>query len=425
MTIEDYLDIISNRGIEIPKGDAKLINSLHRQISRCQGLTIRQHDLLKRKLLEYKPLLIDKYPDFEFDLENLRRPYREIDRSKTVGIAMKDRPPSVQSDPFAVIAIRFPYSNRMVKHINYIKKSRFWNGYEQKTKTHYVSFTDENVDRIVTYFKDLNFVIEDRLMDYYNKVQVFKNNPQTYEPGIYDYQMRNVHDACWASATKQLGSPTASNLYLYADRKEEFGLSHFDEEALAESRKDKSALTNRIIDRVYKNVFISNNKYSYAHIIKSIQELDRLPLLIVTGHRVNFSFTTKSSMHQEVDDSKSLDVDLLDALHKILIKTFGSLDISVLYRKEKRDLFDLDFNTFIADNNLNSPLTKDTDVVVVNQNKRIPKPLIECGWTPNVVMTIGASYAMNKSVSHFVHYAPLILSFDTIHLYTNKDFYHA
>lgn len=425
MTIEDYLDIIANRGIEIPKGDAKLINSLHRQITRCQGLTIRQHELLKRKLLEYKPLLIDRYPDFEFDLDNLRRPYREIDRSKSVSIAAKDRPAVPGTESFAVIAIRFPYSNRMVKHINYIKKSRYWNGYEQKSKTHFVTFTDENVDRIVTYFKDLNFVIEDRLMDYYNALQVFKNDPHTYEPGIYNYEIKNVHESSYESAIKQLGPPTQNNLYLYADRKEEFGLSHFDEVALENSLADKTCLTKRIISRNYKNVFVANNKYSYAHIIKSIQELYRLPLLIVTGHRVTYSYTSQTQMHQEVDSIKAIDTGLLEALHKVLLKTFGSLDISVLYRKDKRDLFDIDFNAFIADNNLNSPLTKDTDVVIVNQNKRLPKPLIESGWMPNAVMTVGASYAMNKSVSHFVNYAPLILSFDTIHLYTNKDFFHA
>ena len=103
----------------------------------------------------------------------------------------------------------------------------------------------------------------------------------------------------------------------------------------------------------------------------------------------------------------------------------GPVKTSVLYRKEKRDLFDIDFNAYISDNNLNTPLDDNPDIVFINQTKRVPKPLVESKWMPKAVLEIGASYSMNKSVQHFANFSPLILSYDSINLKTNRETYHA
>lgn len=423
MTIEDYLDLVAAGCIDVPAGDVKLVNSLHTQTRRGQALTIRQHELLKRKLLEYKPLLIKKYPEYEEDLDLLRRPYREIDRSKVVGIGWKETLSlrlGIEPHGKPVITIRFPYSNRMVKHIKYIKQSTQWNGYEAKTKTHSVVFSDSNVHKIVSYFKDLNFTIEDRLLDYYNELEKFNNNYTDYQPGIYDYTIKNVNERCKASAIEKLGPPTVENLYLYQDNKDEFGLSYFDPDALNLSKMNIHPLTNSIINRTTKHVYIPSTKYTYHDIVQALKELNRMPLLVITGHRTQIS----RSMHQDVAP-QSTDVDLLSSFHIVVSNIIGPVKTSVLYRKEKRDLFDIDFNAYISDNNLNTPLDDNPDIVFINQTKRVPKPLVESKWMPKAVLEIGASYSMNKSVQHFANFSPLILSYDSINLKTNRETYHA
>ena len=94
MYIEDYLEIFS--GLVVTKKDIKffcakndqvLMNSLARQVFRQTPLTDRQHELAKKKLLEYKEQFsVYGFDTLEQDLNSLRMPLRSIDRQKLISL---------------------------------------------------------------------------------------------------------------------------------------------------------------------------------------------------------------------------------------------------------------------------------------------------------------------------------------------------
>ena len=55
------------------------------------------------------------------DLNNLRLPLRVIDRSKTISLVEREYIDLFGNVKTTMIAIRFPYSNKMIKYIEFIK----------------------------------------------------------------------------------------------------------------------------------------------------------------------------------------------------------------------------------------------------------------------------------------------------------------
>jgi GH25 family lysozyme M1 (1,4-beta-N-acetylmuramidase) len=92
--IEDYLETLANfqnnQGtipFVIERSDYNLITSLGRQTLRGIGLTDRQYELVKQKLLHYKNQFeANGYENIQLDFENLRTPIRSIDRSRWIKI---------------------------------------------------------------------------------------------------------------------------------------------------------------------------------------------------------------------------------------------------------------------------------------------------------------------------------------------------
>jgi len=131
MDIEDYLELLAGFQLneKMPKyefyletRDVKLITSLAKQVRGNTGLTDRQHELAKKKLLEYQDQFEkNDFFDLDKDLENLRIELRNINRAKTVKIVLKDYFDLFSVRDKLMIAVRFPYSNKMIKYINFIK----------------------------------------------------------------------------------------------------------------------------------------------------------------------------------------------------------------------------------------------------------------------------------------------------------------
>ena len=86
-TIEDCLELLvgfqtAPKGMfTIKKEDYNILTSIGRQVVRGIGLTDRQHELLKTKLLSYSDMYED---DITKSLDNLRIPLRKLNREKTI-----------------------------------------------------------------------------------------------------------------------------------------------------------------------------------------------------------------------------------------------------------------------------------------------------------------------------------------------------
>ena len=215
MTIEDCIEFLS-QNIDIRSSDIKLITSFANQCKKNIALTDRQHELAKQKILDYKEELISKgFENVEGSLNNLRNSYRIIDRSKTIKLVSKSYADFFETTATTMLAIRFPFSKKMIKHIELIYELQDRRDFDRTTKTHFLDFTEKNVLAIIDALKDSNFDIQPEILDYYNKVKLFVTDEKNYLPGIYDYELKNIHQRSKDFIVNKLGKPCLENLSLY------------------------------------------------------------------------------------------------------------------------------------------------------------------------------------------------------------------
>ena len=402
MDIEDYLELLAGFQLneKMPKyefyletRDVKLITSLAKQVRGNTGLTDRQHELAKKKLLEYQDQFEkNDFFDLDKDLENLRIELRNINRAKTVKIVLKDYFDLFSVRDKLMIAVRFPYSNKMIKYINFIKDMQERREYDSESKTHFVEFTEKNVLKLVDKLKDANFDIQEELIQYYDQIKEFETTPQNYEPGIYNYKLKNVHTRCIDYMHNYFGEPCLENLAIFYDRRNEFGLSYFDQDNLQDSLLKYSELANKIIKSTYHHTFVDNNQFSLIDVCSALNELKRYPLLIVL------------KLGEEIEN--------LTNLHQAFDQKIDTTDIAVMYRLENNTEKNIQFNELVKKFNFNNKLSDKTKVVIIN-NEKITKPLLQLKWKPNTTLLCD-SFRQKKQITTYSNESSLVIRYDNI-----------
>jgi hypothetical protein len=387
-TVEDYLEVLAglqgNDKIKIDSADCTIMYSIARQVFRGKSFTDRQLDVVCLKLNYYS----DQFTDLGYtNLQNIlnmkvtRTPLRNVDRSQWIKIVdepkrntpmftsqmgsrrknKKDNEPAKNSH----IAIRFPFSKRMIQIIESLAyKHKIGYYHEKGTHIHYFKLSENSVYDVVETFKNKDYNIDQELLAYAEQVKQIKQNPEAYVPGVYNFELKNTSESLNKSVTKHLGELSIHNIHLYKDRSLLYGLDHFDE--IHDYVNKTSVLTQRIINRTEPSVFISKNEWSLDAVISSLTELKRFPLLIV------------------IPESNPLD--FLSYTYQS-IKGFVHKDkISTMFRLDNKT--GGDFNDYIKANNLNNSLAKDTEVVYISSSKKFPKPLFESDWQPESVLLL-------------------------------------
>lgn len=409
MDIEDYLELLTgvksanntpNYQFFLNTSDVKLLTSLAKQVQKNIGLTDRQFELTKKKLLEYRDdFEKNGFFDLDKDLENLRIELRTINRSKTVQLVLKDYFDLFSVRNKVMIAIRFPYSNKMIKYITFIKDIQERREYDSKSKTHFVEFTEKNVLKIVDKLQDANFEIQKEIIDYYKEIKEFEKSPQKFQPGVYNFELKNIHKNCIDYLVAYLGKPCLQNLALYYDRRDEFGLGHFDETDLRDSLKEYSSLANKIIERRDKQILIDSSKFTFKDVFSAIKELQRLPLLIILKHG------------HEAEN-------LLEYYQALADKT-DLKNISVMFRLENNTEKNIQFNELVKELKINNKVTSTTEVVILN-NEKIPKPLLQENWKPNTTLLID-TFRQKKQLTIYYNESSLIINYDDANLSTIRQ----
>jgi len=388
MTIEDCIEILSTLDVDIR--DKKLINSLTSQIKKNIGLTDRQHALAKKKVKEYEKEFSKNGYDINDSLDNLRHPYREIDRSKKVFLVEKDSLNLFGNEKKIMIGIKFPYSNKMLKHINFIKSLQDRNDYDSKSKTHFLELNEKNVYEIVGKFKECNFEIKDELLNFYNILQKFVESKNNFVPGIINYNFVNVATSTKEYALKILGIPSVKNLALYYDRKDILGLDLFDESELTKSFSYLTPLAEKIARLENKHIFMSKNKFTFFDVCNTINDLKRFPLLVILS---------KGQENQDL-------INLINSLKNFI----DVQDISVLFRLDNISENNIDFNENVKKLKLNNKITNATQIIILN-NEKIPKPLLLSNWHATTTLQL-ASTRHSRLVSKYYDRSDLVIHYD-------------
>jgi hypothetical protein len=387
-TIEDCLELLV--GLQnAPTGqfvvrteDYNILTSIGRQVVRGIGLTDRQYELVKTKLLTYSDMFEH---DLSKSLDSLRIPLRHLNREKTIKLV------NYGQDNELYIAVKFIFHKRHLTAIEKAKTGIIGHLYDSKQKVHYFPFTEKNTYQIIKHFKNNNFNIEHELLSYFEKVETMNNNKEDYIPGIYSFKLKNLSDRTINFMISSIGEPSKDNLAIYNDRKDQLGLHYFDQQELEDSLNSLTILSKKIVTREEYNVIVPPNIYPIERVLESLLELNRFPILVI--------LPTENPL------------DNLIKLHKGLTNIIFEQDMSVLFRVDNDKDTGKHFNDYIRLNKLNNPLDKNTKVVYINSSK-FPKPLLKSEWKPNAVLTI-SSQRMNTKVSDYVKPLDLVIHYDT------------
>jgi len=386
-TIEDSLEYLvglrKNVSFQLDSSDVSFLQSIARQTFKGTALTDRQCNVVKEKLLKYKDQFLKEDYNIDYALDYLRMPLREIDRSKYVTIAY-------YADVLC-IKIRFPFSKNLISKLESVTRLVNRNDYfhEKGSHEHYFRFNERSIFEIVSKFQSNQFVIDQDIIDIYEKLVTMNNNKNEYIPGVYNLKLKNLSDIAKKYIFSSIGEPTIENLALYKDRQQLFGLHHFDENDLNASLDNFTTLSTNIVNRTSCNVFVNNTKYTLQSVAESLLELNRFPLLVVLS-----------------EDSSPLDQ--LYSVYHCLNGFIEKGDSTVLFRLDNDKNFE--FNNFIKKYNLNSPLDKNTKVVYISINN-ITKPLLKSEWKASATLLM-SSHKLISKVKTYVDESDLIIHYD-------------
>lgn len=386
-TIEDSLELLvglkKTVSFELEKSDINFLSSIARQTFKGVALTDRQCNVVKEKLIKYKDQFANKEQyNIHVALDNLRMPLREIDRSKYVKI--------VDRSNERWIKVRFPFSKKLITEIDYISRNfRIDYIHDKGSHEHNFKLTERSVFEIINRLLPKHFVIDQELLDLYEKILIMNENKNKHIPGVYNFKLQNLSDRATKYMISSIGEPTIDNLALYKDRQDQFGLHYFDQDDLTSSLSNFTTLSKNIINRTSTNVFVNNTKYTLNNVAETLLELNRFPLLVVLP-----------------EDTNPLD-DLYD-VHRSLRGFIEDNESSVLFRLDNNN--NAEFNNYIRKNNLNSPLDKTTKVVYISSNN-ITKPLLKSEWRASATLLMSSHRLLNK-VKTYVDESDLVIHFD-------------
>ena len=393
-TIEDLLEMLAGMRtgakIDIEPTDATIMYSIARQVFKGTPLTDRQHALMQEKLQAYKPQFLLYKQDFDSAIQKLRQPLRQIDRSKYIKLVdsasvFSNVPYERYKESWRWIKVRFPFSKKLIVDLQSIVCHHSEKVHEKGSHEHFFMFSEKNVYNVVKTFKDKNFEIDQELLDYYDKVAALNENDHL--PCVEDMQLKNLHPNGVASLEEELGKLTSDNIVLYKDRSLLYGIHSFDN-SLAESMKDYSTLTQKVVARELPSVFVDKKSWTLDDIVNTLQELDRYPLVIL------------------LDDDMPFDT--LVETHKHFKNVIPAEQISVLMRLESSK--SNGFNEYIKECGLNSPVDNNTKIVYISREK-INKPLMKSDCSPRTMLMM-QSQRVHTKLSYWTEDFDLVIHYD-------------
>lgn len=386
-TIEDSLEYLvglrKTVSFQLESSDISFLQSIARQTFKGVALTDRQCNVVKEKLIKYKDQLLKEDYNVDYALNNLRMPLREIDRSKYIKIVNYQNLPCIK--------IRFPFSKNLISKLELVTRQLSRDDYfhEKGSHEHYFRLNERSIFEIITNFQPNQFVIDQDIIETYEKLVIMNNNKNEYIPGVYNLKLKNLSEIAKKYIFSSIGEPTIDNLALYKDRQELFGLHHFDENDLNTSLDNFTTLSTNIINRTSCNVFVKDTKYTLQNVAESLLELNRFPLLVVLSEN-------------------SSPLDELYSVYNCLNGFIEKGESTVLFRLDNDKNFE--FNNFIKKHNLNSPLDKTTKVVYISSNN-ITKPLLKSEWKASATLLM-SSHKLVSKVQTYVSESDLVIHYD-------------
>jgi hypothetical protein len=361
-TIDSLLLVISGdiRKIQniIPKKDKRILLSLAKQLSSGIFLTENQGNLLVKIFTENLEAVstIAANVDSVIISNTWSKSFREVKRIKKIYIS-QDFPNS--------FVVEFSFNTRLKEKISQVNTHLRGNVMTSGAK-YIFTLTEDSLHLVMKAFAKDDFEVDEKLTKFYQEIQEIEKNEKT-PFDIFSLTNEKVKTA----VEKSLGADYLSDLRLLQDRKIRFQYKNTE-------KIPEFSLEDKIANRDSRKIFVSTESYALENLLRSLQALDRFPLLVIFDGRDS----AKDKTH-------------LDLLQKS-VKNLGILEDIGIYFRYNKESDTAKFNQSIADLHYNKDLS-DTTVIAAISNNKIPKFMIKTGWKPQTVISFTSNFKLNKS----------------------------
>jgi hypothetical protein len=282
---------------------------------------------------------------------------------------------ALQENYTGVIAIEFTFSTTIRNELKPFSDI-LWQ--VKSGSLYYADFTESNIVAIIDALKPYNFEVEPTILDYYNTIRMWD---KTDVKDMYDVH-KLEHTRFQSLISKDLESNIPD---IIVDRRLRYQYStHF-------TCESNNELTRYIASREKPKVWVDSNSYSINDVIKSLVELQRLPLLVVFEQSTDFTTITQ-----------------FNELAQALTEHGITDNIGFHFRLDNTPDGKI-FNDGIGKRQYNSILNNDTKVAAVLGGK-LPKFFLKETWRPMSVLCIKHTLRHSKTAV-YANSSDLIISY--------------
>ncbi len=349
----------------LPPKDVKLLRSLASAVNNNWFITEDQSKLLVSVLTRHQLALAIKDASIEQILStpsNWSAPFRQIENIRKLFL-------SVHND-IPVIVISFSYSpalRSLMFKCNFVRQ--ITNG-----KLYHADITEKNIYALVAMLKECGFDIDTNLLNYYSIISAWDEDTIRNQFLVSNIVDKNI----LTELPDNLQSANVTDKLIIMDRGHRY-------QYIAEHSVDETTLSGMIATRKTSKIWIDSMKYSLVDILRSLIELQRLPIL--------FTFDTFDPL---LATQKLKEVS--NALEEV-----GICDKIGIYVRLKNSCGH-EFNHIISEKKYNCLLDNNTVVAGVHFSK-LPKFFIRTDWQPMSVISLSNSFSNNLHSSKTSIYA--------------------
>lgn len=359
--------------LNIPNKDKKILSSLARQIVHGNFLTENQGNLLVKIFQENKLLLPVVTSDQLELIDNPRwgEKFRVIDQIRKVFLT---------SAPEPTLIVEYTYNKRIKQFFTDLSKV-VQGGVRTEGRFCFISLTEKNIYNVVRGLKNYNFQIDPKIWNFYQEISTILQNKEN------PFNVFSLENEKYKKIISEVvGEISKDNLILLNDQRLRFQYQISD-------KNTENSLKNSLANRQNVRVFVNASTHPLDNLLKSFQELNRFPMLVVfNGHDVKE--TTEN----------------FEKLEKSL-KNLGISEVGIYFRFDNTSEANKNFNNQITQLNYNQYLSSDTKVAGITNNK-LPKFLIKSPWYPKSVISFSNNFKNNKT-SIYCDAVDLIVYYNT------------
>jgi hypothetical protein len=338
----------------VPSKDSRVLRSLASSIISHFFITENQSRLLLKILKENQKKLgeISENLNQVIGAPLWSRQFRQIEQVRKIFI-------DTNEDNESTLVIEFTFNSEIRKVLQDLSKKCENFMAHLNGKKYTADLTEQNIVHIIDALAPFDMDIDETIKTHYMTIKSWS------EPTVRDqFLLTNIINVNFQKhITEDLGIQTAIDNNIITDRSVRY--QYFTE--IAKNHGD--TLTEVLANRNKTKIWVDKNQHSLSHVIASLLELKRLPLLIVFDTLVNDKYNDNLKILAEALDDN------------------GIYDQVGVYFRLSNDESGKRFNSLIADRQYNYRLESDTRVCAV-QSGKIPKFFLTNPWKPMSVIAL-------------------------------------